>query len=289
MFKKLAISTFTLLSFLPVTLEAAPVEIMANNNIDSLEYSTSGLKSTSDRGITKENIDRSIFKDSLKIEFIGARIVANFAPKNNLGESIELEKLADLLGYDRFSWVSYVEKDPHGITNQQGQLLSTPYNDPPMGGYQYDAADELPFYWDQEECDRCNPRHHYQHPLITQKYQLVFEDIPSDPRLQPGEAIEFITHLVGVKNYDAQNKKAEWDVLNTFRWQLTNPIPGLGRVSLVETNIDLAKLSTLLLVEMQTDGALLSDAVWIAHRRSLPTIDTPLTLMIEESSTETIR
>ena len=218
-----------------------------------------------------------------------ARIVARFAPKNNLGEPIELEKLADLLGYDRFSWVSYVEKDPYGITNQQGQLLSTPYNDPPMGGYQYDAADELPFYWDMEECDRCSQRHHYQHPLITQKYQLVFEDIPSDPRLQPGDAIEFVTHLVGVKNYDAQNKTAEWDVLNTFKWQLTNPIPGRGRVSLTETNLELARLSPFLLIEMQADGALLPDAVGIAHRPSFPTIDTPIRLASDESSTETIR
>ncbi len=289
MFKKIAISTFTLLSFFPVTLKAAPVEIMANNNIDNSKYSSFDFKSRSEGNLTTENIDRSVFKDSLKIELMEARIVAKFAPTNNLGEQIELEKLAAMLGYDRFSWVSYVEKDPYGITDRQGQLLSTPYNDPPIGGYQYDAADELPFYWDEEECARCNRRHHYQHPLITQKYQLVFEDIPSDPRLKPGEAIEFVTHLVGIKNYDAQNKTAEWDVLNTFKWQLTNPIPGRGRVSLTETNLELARLSPFILIEMQADGALLPDGVGIAYRPSFPTIDMPITLAIEESSTETIR
>ena len=331
MFKKLAISTFTLLSLFPVNLKAAPVETIANKNIDSSEYSNLGWIAKSDRQITKDslerpydssfdfqttnkndlttdnkdsfkyydfdfraarerdlaakntdnlnfnsgrnlntkNIDRPIFQESLKIEVTGARIVAKFAPENHLGEQIELEKLAAMMGYDRFSWVSYVEQDPYGITDRQGQLLSTPYNDPPIGGYQYDAADELPFYWDMEECDGCSPRYNYNHPLVSQQHQLVFEDTPSEPRLQPGEAIKFVTHLVGVKNYDPENKTAEWEVLNTFRWQLTNPTPGRGWVFLTEINIELAKLPTLLLAEMQADGALLPDAVMaIISRRN---------------------
>lgn len=351
MFKKLAISTFTLLSLFPVNLKAAPVETIANKNIDSSEYSNLGWLAKSDRQITKdsldrlydpsfdfqttnkndlttdnkdsfkyydfdfraarerdlaaknadnlnfnsgrnlstENIDHSIFQESLKIELTGARIVAKFAPENHLGEQIELAKLAAMMGYDRFSWVNYVEQDPYGIIDRQGQLLSTPYNDPPIGGYQYDAADELPFYWDVEECDGCRQRHHYQHPLISQKYQLVFEDIPSDPRLQPGEAIEFVTHLVGVKNHNSATKTAEWDVLNTFRWQLTNPTPGRGRVSLTENNIELATLSPFLLIEMQADGALLPSEIGIAYRPAFPTIDFPISRAIEESAEETIR
>ncbi len=299
MFKKLAISTFTFLSFCPLNLQAAPVETMANNSLNNdrlreiigdrliKESKLNVEENSGDRSI--ENINNSIFQDSLKIETMGARIIARFVPQNNLGQSIDLQTLAKSLGYDSFNWVSYVEQDPHGITNQKGQLLTTPYNDPPIGGYQYDAADQLPFYWDVEECHGCSPRHNYQHSLVTQQYQLVFEDIPSDPRLQPGEAIKFVTHLVGVKNYDLQNKTAEWDVLNTFRWQLTNLIPGRGWVSLTETNLELAKLPTLLLAEMQADGALLPDAVWIAHRPAFPSLDTSVTRATNEFTNETIR
>jgi hypothetical protein len=83
----------------------------------------------------------------------------------------------------------------------------------------------------------------------------VFEDAPADYRLQPGETIEFVTNLVGVKYYDPQNQTAKWQILHTFRWQLSNPQPNISRVSLVETEVDLNGLPTSLLSRMQLDGA----------------------------------
>ena len=84
---------------------------------------------------------------------------------------------------------------------------------------------------------------------------MVFQDSPADYRLQPGEAIEFVTSLVGVNKYDVTNQIAEWEVLYTFRWQLTNPSPDRSQISLIETDVDLNKLSPVLIKTMMLDGA----------------------------------
>ncbi len=190
-------------------------------------------------------------------KLLGSRIITQFTPKNSQGQNIELNKLASSLGYDHFNWVNYVETDPYGITNKLGQQVHTPYNDPPKGGYHYDAADELPFYWDLVECDRCQPRHHFQNPSNLSQFELVFQDSPADYRLQPGEAIVFITNLVGVKQYDPSQQTAEWEILHTFRWKLTNPHPHFSQASLVDLEVNLSDLSPLLVSKMQQDGAVL--------------------------------
>ena len=187
--------------------------------------------------------------------FVGSKIMTRFSPRNSQGEKIELHQLASELGYDHFNWVSYVEEDPYGIADATGKQLNTPYNDPPMGGYLYDSADGLPFYWDVEECDRCKQRHHIQHENNLKQFELVFEDAPADYRLQPGEAVEFVTNLVGVKKINRDRQEAEWDILYTFRWKLTNPHPNYSQVSLIEANINPNQLSSLLLNKMLLDGA----------------------------------
>lgn len=207
-----------------------------------------------------ESLEKEDFAYAQNIthQLIGSRIITQFTPKNSQGESIDLNQLASSLGYDHFNWASYVEKDPYGIKNQEGQKMHTPYNDPPQGGYLYDAADKLPFYWDLVECDRCKYRHHFQNSHNLKQFELVFQDAPADYRLQPGEAVEFVTHLVGVKQYDPQQHTAEWEILHTFRWKLTNPHPNFSRVSLIESDVALDQLSPLLLSMMQLDGAILN-------------------------------
>lgn len=202
-----------------------------------------------------------VFAQAITHQFLGSKIVTQFTPQNTDGENIDLNQLASSLGYDHFNWVSYVEKDPYGITNQAGQKLSTPYNDPPKGGYHYDPADELPFYWDMVDCDRCHQRYHFQNPNNLKQFELVFVDAPADYRLQPGESIEFITNLVGVKNYNAQQSKATWDVLHAFRWKLTNIRPNHSQVSLISADVDLTQLTPLLLSTMKADGALLPSSI----------------------------
>lgn len=187
-------------------------------------------------------------------EVIGSKIIAKFTPTNDLGQKTELDKLASELGYDHFNWVNYVEQDPYGITDRVGRVLSIPYNDPPQGGYEYDFADRFPFYWDIVNCDRCKPHYHRQHSNNLKQDELIFQDSPADYRLQPGEAVEFVTSLVGVKQYDVANRTAAWEVLYTFRWQLTNPYPSYGRASLIEADITLDKLSPVLVNVMKQDG-----------------------------------
>jgi hypothetical protein len=190
-------------------------------------------------------------------QVIGSRITTRFSPKNSLGEKVALNKLASDLGYDHFNWVNYVEQDPYGITDWIGRQLSTPYNDPPKGGYQYDSADMLPFYWDIGSCDRCKSYHHIQNSNNLNQFELVFHDSPADYRLQPGESVDFVTSLVGVKKYSPVKQTAEWEILHTFRWRLTNPYPGYGKVSLIEVEVTLSELSPQLLHTMQLDGAIL--------------------------------
>lgn len=204
-----------------------------------------------------------IYTQAINHQFIGSRIITQFAPKNSQGENIDLNKLASSLGYDHFNWVSYVEKDPYGITNQAGKQLSTPYNDPPKGGYRYDPADQFPFYWDLVQCDRCKQRHHFKNSNNFRQFELIFQDAPADYRLQPGEAVEFITNLVGVKNYDIQQQQAQWEILYTFRWKLTNPRFNYSQVSLIDSDIDLNQLSPLLLNAMESDGAIFPTSVQV--------------------------
>ena len=187
--------------------------------------------------------------------FIGSKIITKFSPRNNKGEKIELHRLAAELGYDHFNWVNYVEKDPYGILDITGKQLNTPYNDPPRGGYHYDLADRLPFYWDVVNCDRCKQRHHFQNYNNLKEFELVFEDAPADYRLQPGEAVEFLTNLVGVKKINPHTQQAEWDILHTFRWKLTNPHPHYSQVFLVDGDVELKQLSPVLLNTMLLDGA----------------------------------
>lgn len=198
---------------------------------------------------------RIIYVRDVTYQLIGSQIITRFQPKNSQGENISLDSLAADLGYEHFNWTNYVVKDPYGISNQSGQILSTPYNDPPKGGYLYDSADRLPFYWDIEPCRRCKSRHHWQNHHNLKQFELLFEDFPADYRLQPGEAIEFVTNLVGVKQYDRQNQTAQWEILHTFRWQLTNPLPNLSKVSLLETDVAIEQLSPELIQIMQLDGA----------------------------------
>ena len=196
---------------------------------------------------------------------IGARIITHFSPRNSQGEEIEMEQLASDMGYDHFNWVNYVERDPYGIIDRAGNRMLTPYNDPPSGGYRYDKADNFPFYWDIVNCDRCNQRHHYQNYNNLQQFKLVFEDAPADYRLRSGEAVEFLTSLVGVTEINLQQNEAEWEILHTFRWQLTNPHPNYSQVSLVDTDVDLNQLSPSLINMMLGDGAIAAISTQVSN------------------------
>lgn len=215
------------------------------------------------------------FAEHIAINLENSRMLARFAPQDHQGNKIPLKSLAEMLGYKNFNWVNYVEHDPYGIADKQGNQLSTPYNDPPLGGYQYDGADEFPFYWDIESCENCRSRHNYQHHQVINQFELVFEDMPSDYRLKDDESIDFITHLVGVKSYELNQKQAQWEILTTFRWKLTNSPDGRGQVSLVSFDINPQTLPPSLLSQVQLDGGIIDSQFPVARNANYNLLDNP--------------
>ena len=211
-----------------------------------------------------QNFKAIDFHEHLTFSTIGSRINVKFSSRN-LQQPLALESLAAKLGYQTFNWVNYVEKDPYGMTDYRGNLLSLPYNDPPLGGYQYDAADNYPFYWDIQHCENCHSRYNYRHSKVKQKYALYFEDSPADYRLKEGETVEFITHLVGVIDRNSKYNRSSWHVLSTFKWQLTNDAAGRGRVSLIAVNLPTSELSPSILASIQNDGGIIPQSTAIAN------------------------
>ncbi len=221
------------------------------------------------------SIKNFAFAEHIAVTLENSRILARFSPQDNQGKKIALKSLAATLGYKNFNWVSYVENDPYGIADKQGNKLSTPYNDPPLGGYQYDGADEFPFYWDIESCENCRSRHNYQHHQVVNQFELVFEDMPSDYRLKDDESIDFITHLVGVKSYQLTKKKAQWEVLTTFRWKLSNSPSGKGQVSLISFDINPQNLPPSLLSQIELDGGIIDSQSQVARNNNYNLLDNP--------------
>ena len=251
MYKKLLFSSLASLSLItPFARNIAEASSISNYQTKSVCSANESLKGNK----THNLLQNFNFSHHLDFKVSGSQIVARFAPHNKQDQALELDSLAAKLGYKRFDWVNYVEQDPYGIADYQGQLLSLPYNDPPLGGYQYETADDHPFYWDIEQCENCRSRHYYQHPKIKQKFALTFEDNPSDYRLKPGETIEFVTHLVGVKIDRTDKERSQWDVLSTFKWQLTNNAVGRGQVSLTAVNLNVLELSPATLTLIKNDG-----------------------------------
>ncbi|VEP12224.1 conserved exported hypothetical protein [Hyella patelloides LEGE 07179] len=256
MYRKLLLSGLTALSVITLSSNNLVSAFSANNDPTKRECTaidSSKLNQKSDI------LQKFNFSEHLNVKIEGSGIVAQFVPQNTQQQAIELDDLAAATGYKSFNWVNYVEQDPYGIADYQGNLLSLPYNDPPPGGYQYEAADRQPFYWDIEKCENCSSRHYYQHPKIKQKFTLTFEDHPSDYRLQLGETIEFVTHLVGVKNSHLNQERLQWDVLSTFKWQLSNNAAGRSQVSLIAVEHNVLELSSSLLAQIQNDGGIIPD------------------------------
>lgn len=239
------------------------LSVSTKNNI-AVSKPSKNLKSNYQKPLQAEQ--NFTYSKAIEHRLDGGRITTQFFAKNSKGYKIELSTLASKLGYDHFNWVSYVEVDPHGVSDRDGNIMVAPYNDPPMGGYQYDSADRLPFYWDVVNCDRCQQRNHIQNRRNLQKFQLAFTDAPTDSRLQPGESIEFVTSLVGVKSIDSNQQDAKWDVLHTFRWKTAKTAADDFEVSLVDNDVDTTQLPYSLMANMILDGLELSTPVKVSTK-----------------------
>lgn len=131
----------------------------------------------------------AILRNSVSVFLQGSIIRAVFTP--NFG--LTISQAATACGYDHFNWYQLVVHDPDPAPG-----LSVPYFDPQLGG----RHDFVPFYWDE-------PGDLQAH---TGTNDLSFFDQPSDLLLKPGDDMEFMTALAGVR------ADGTWDTLYVFSW-----------------------------------------------------------------------
>ena len=155
----------------------------------------------------------------------GPTILSSFTPPNGC----TLNKLADAMGYDHFNWVQIITHydgvlyfwylfPVHNTTSIPPYIDSTPFLDPPDGGYRRaewstTTADSLDYYWDEKL--GYEPGYYLYDDDITQFGQyLNFWDTPGSASIdKPDEYMSFTTSLVGVVGGNA------WVPIYTFTWK----------------------------------------------------------------------
>ena len=138
----------------------------------------------------------------------GTGMSATFTPNF----SLSISNTAALCGYDHFNWYQTVTHLPAGhpfrAASDPTTELQTPFIDPVIGGYTYQANgdDSLPFYWGEDGPTAG------ELAANTTSTSLTFFDGPAWGGLPSGEHIAFNTMLVGVLPDDT------WDALYSWNW-----------------------------------------------------------------------
>lgn len=200
---------------------------------------------------------------------------ANFTPLPPANVLVDgLFQAAWACGFSNFDWQQTVTKDPYAYLLMSVQApttpLAVPYPDPPPGGYTWQLTapgfngtpvNAYPFFL------TIGPPPTEQGSLTSQEApsnynNLKFFDDPKEPRLQPGEDIEFTTSLVGVLQTSPGAAPVPFP-LYTWRWKTTfngktggasistreNPLQadsGTGSGGVTITNINGVQLPTAL-------------------------------------------
>lgn len=113
----------------------------------------------------------------------------------------------------RYRWINTVTDDPKGAPNvRRGSKPVVPYTDPPAGGWSYDVADDSPYYWDDADCKECRARHRIDHHKVWSNNTFVFEDMPSDHRLEGNESLKFTTCLVDTYRNNKELVCQDWQL-----------------------------------------------------------------------------
>ncbi len=153
----------------------------------------------------------------------GPALVGEFTPTNGC----TVDEVATAFGFDHFNWVNIALKYPRSLITWG---LSTPFVDPPKGGFPGGRfADNLPFYWDEGTDTRIVPGYHLMDNITSDKKKLGFYDKPENALLLPGERMSFVTMLAGIKSDG-------WEPLDTYMW--SSNYTGRGGV-ITTRNIDL--------------------------------------------------
>ena len=208
----------------------------AQVNLNSISISTPSFKDIIRNGVAKPyNLEQS--SNGIMREWN----VASFMPNYGL----TLDEAAAIGGFDYFNWYQVISEDTpldrciSDITtcnnidfNASGDILSLPYEDPPLGGYFQQPDDKLLGYWNASESTTPEIG---ALPAIMTPTSLSFYDSPCING-QVGDHYLFDTYLAGVD----KNGMASIFIGNntSFRWKYTQLSPSeCGGISNLKTNL----------------------------------------------------
>ena len=121
---------------------------------------------------------------------------------------------------EKYRWVNLVLVDPYSIHNCEGQLQVPPYVDPPFCGmsktYKRQRADMDIYYYDNSDFKLGSKDHNISYKRFHNNEFTQFRDFPTDPRLQPGEYVEFLTCMVDTEIQEGN------DALGCVTWRLNH-------------------------------------------------------------------
>ena len=112
---------------------------------------------------------------------------------------------------ERYRWTNTVLVDPKGMKDINGRRMVTPYQDPPNGGFEDHIADHSPYYYDDDNCEECSVRNKRNYYKYIKGNRMEFVDYPNDPRLKPGQKIEFRACVVDTFDNDREIECVNWN------------------------------------------------------------------------------
>jgi len=135
----------------------------------------------------------------------GPDMIAHFTPDNGMS----ISQAAALGGFTHFDWVQFAVQYPGSTIGSPPQ--STPFLDPPLGGWNNQKADNLPFYWDETNAPGLDQNLSLSDNIVGNVLQFI--DEPVDSFVIPGvNSMEFYTSLVGVRS------DGSWTPLYSWSW-----------------------------------------------------------------------
>ena len=181
---------------------------------------------------------------------------------------LSLDEAAKLCGYDHFNWVQYItdipSPNPFRAINNPQKALSTPFLDPPLGGYTYQSAeggdDTLPYYLGE------NGPTASELQTSSTKTQLSFDDSPAWGNLPAKQSINFLSALVGTLGNGKFDTLYAWNWKTTFNGtsggisRIKNIMPvdshsGTGGITIIKKDLTAIEIPLGIRQLMQKDGA----------------------------------
>jgi len=163
------------------------------------------------------------------------QMLALFQPDS----TANLRQVANLFGYDHFNWLSVMRYAPPSLAHSSRfeDVNGVPLNpppppiiDPPLGGWIYLAADNLPYFWNEQTgFDPIYLLANHMAPSAN-SVKLDFNDFPTlPPYTTAADHYEFETLLVGVLS--GAGNPPQFQPLASFYWSTNLKQNGSGGVT----------------------------------------------------------